>query len=83
MVIACDGIWDCVENAAIVKYFEDKQVWKEEKKITEVVSVLLDELISPQPWKTKSEGSTDNMTCMVICFKENNKSLVDAPVAAQ
>jgi len=63
IVIACDGVWDCVDDDKLGEY-----IWKglnEQKKITEIISNLFDQILSKN---AKSNIGTDNMSCIIIQF---------------
>ena len=79
LVLACDGIWDCINNDEIVKHVYDKlkDIGKDNTP-TNIVTNLLDQIIAKD---VESSGNIyiyiyiggigcDNMTCMLIQFKK-------------
>lgn len=69
IVLACDGIWDCVNNAEVVdkiNNFRDKQKTTRET-VHKIVEELFEEIIAPN---TDDGIGTDNMTCILAFFNE-------------
>jgi len=66
VVLACDGIWNCIDGPNVLKYFEKEMKNKENKSknYSQIVENLLGKLISPS-FKDKGAGF-DNMTCILI-----------------
>ncbi len=50
IVIACDGVWDCVDDDKLCEYISKNL--KEGKRVTEIIANLYDQIIS------KTEKST-------------------------
>jgi len=67
MVIACDGIWDCVDNQTCIDRLRDRLINNRYKRLSELIEELFDGILS----KTKEEVGNDNMTCILIKFKQN------------
>jgi protein phosphatase 1G len=66
MILACDGIWDVVTNEEAVSFI--REGLRTEQKISTVVSNLLDHCLAANA--TGNMLGTDNMTCLVVVFKE-------------
>ena len=68
IVIACDGIWDCVTSQECVDYIQKKL--NEKMKESEILENLFDQIIAKDI--TTSDGTgTDNMSAILIRFKAN------------
>lgn len=70
IILACDGIWDCLTNEEAVKYVADRIDTKSPK---EIGTEMLDEIISVDPRKTQGIGG-DNMTVMIIDLQSQKRS---------
>jgi serine/threonine protein phosphatase PrpC len=69
IIIACDGIWDCVTSQECVDYIAKKL--KEGMKESLILENLFDQIIAKDI--TTSDGTgTDNMSAIIIRFKENS-----------
>mmetsp|Transcript_62852 Transcript_62852/g.86927 ORF Transcript_62852/g.86927 Transcript_62852/m.86927 type:complete len:152 (+) Transcript_62852:523-978(+) len=70
IVIACDGIWDCMTSQEVVSFIDKriKDVPIDLINPCEIIEQLFDNILSPDP-NVKPEG-TDNMSCILILFKE-------------
>lgn len=74
IILACDGIWDCLENQACVDKLKDymDKLEKEQKGNSEQwlevpVEKMLDDILA----KSTADGEgTDNMTAILIKFKQ-------------
>lgn len=78
ILVACDGIWDCLTNEACV---DSLTLLINKNKITKdtchlPVENMLDNIIAEDPFSVdaaKAAGiGTDNMTAILIYFPENN-----------
>ena len=68
ILVACDGIWDCVSNEECVGKLTDymKEMKPKPTNMTPPVARLLDEICP----STMGDGvGTDNMTAVLIKFK--------------
>ena len=68
LVIACDGIWDCLSSAESSTWVRDalKERKADEPK-EKVVGDILDEIIADDANNPECDGTgTDNMTCILI-----------------
>jgi len=64
IVLACDGIWDCVEIQGFCEYISTSL--KEKIPLQMILKDLFDKLI----YDNKDMfGGTDNMTCTIVEFK--------------
>ena len=80
IIIACDGIWDCLDNQecvdALSKNMNSKTNFNQmenEKDFSIPIEELFCDIIAPD---TTGDGiGTDNMTAIIIYFTENIKDL--------
>jgi len=74
IILACDGIWDCMASQRAVDYIRE-QIAKyqfikpKDAKLSNIIENLLDKSISSNI-KANSIGG-DNMTCIVVRFKHS------------
>lgn len=73
IVIACDGIWDCLTSQECCDLLAQKikARGKNVKSTATVVEEMFDEIICKDVNDPSSDGSgTDNMTCILIEIKK-------------
>ena len=70
VIIACDGIWDCISNQEVCDFFENKFKKEPNGKISKFIEELFDEILAPDVYTDTGVGC-DNMSCIVIQFKHN------------
>ncbi|XP_027344530.1 probable protein phosphatase 2C 60 isoform X2 [Abrus precatorius] len=75
LVIACDGIWDCMSSQQLVDFIH--QQLKTEDKLSAVCEKVFDRCLAP----TAGGEGCDNMTMILIQFKK--PSSPDASVTTQ
>lgn len=65
LVIACDGIWDCLTSIEAIDVFGDLLNNKKER-LSQAIEEVFDKIIA-----TDASGGIgcDNMTCVIIQFK--------------
>ena len=66
IVLACDGVWDCLTNSQIAQYFFNHVNRDPSKKLSLVIADLFNIILSDSPF---NEVGTDNMTCILIQLK--------------
>jgi len=66
-ILACDGIWDCLDNQKAVDRVNEEEAKLGGEPISMAIGNLLQSLL-PKVMEGKVLG-TDNMTCMVVHFK--------------
>lgn len=69
LIIACDGIWDCLKSEEAVELVHNKiDEQKEDVKLATVISDIFDNILAPDVQSSDGKG-TDNMTCIIVKFK--------------
>ena len=69
IIIGCDGIWDCVKRQMVCEFI-DKEIRENPKKdLTEILKKIFDRCVSPV---SRVVLGTDNMSCIIIQFLNNN-----------
>ena len=74
IIIACDGIWDCMRSSEAVEYVYSKvgkfkKKYEKGPKLSTVVENMLDSICAKDIAQSGGIG-TDNMTAMIIEFKK-------------
>jgi protein phosphatase 1G len=70
MVLACDGIWDVLENQEVVDFIHARLG---DKKPEDIASELLDHCLASDPRESRGKGC-DNMTCCIVQFRKQQTS---------
>lgn len=68
IVIACDGIWDCMSSQEAVQFIKGNMNKKKEYK-SNLSSLIGDMLQANVADEVENGIGTDNMSCIVIEFK--------------
>lgn len=70
IVVACDGIWDCLPSQEVVNFVGEKlKMKKGRNNLGNVVEDLFEYIVAPDVATSGGIGC-DNMTCIVIEFKK-------------
>ena len=67
LVIACDGIWDCMPNQQVVNFIRGRI--SEDKELAVICEELMDRCLASAPWVMEGIGA-DNMTLIIVGFLE-------------
>ena len=71
IMLACDGIWDCLTNQECCTNINEKlkkhKANKQESKMSTIVAEIFDEILAPN---TDDGIGTDNMTAILICMSD-------------
>lgn len=70
IILACDGIWDCMTNQQAVEYVRARI---DQKSPVDIGIEMLDEIISVDPRVTQGIGG-DNMTVMIVDLQPQSRS---------
>ena len=70
ILLACDGIWDCLTNEKCVETIQDimKQIKPKKDQMHLPVERLFDQILAPN---TDDGIGTDNMTAILIVFLQD------------
>jgi serine/threonine protein phosphatase PrpC len=68
LIVACDGIWDCLSSQEAVDYVGDLLTNKKRDKISLTVEDMFDKIIAGDVASSGGIGC-DNMTCIIVQFK--------------
>lgn len=73
IILACDGIWDCLTNEQAVKFVLERI---NTNTPTEIGVEMLDKIVSKDPRETQGIGG-DNMTVMIVDLLPHTRSYRD------
>ena len=69
MVLACDGIWDCLTSEdCITQTRESLTKQPDGEPVTKIIEEMFDRIIATDILSSAGVG-TDNMTCIIVQFK--------------
>jgi serine/threonine protein phosphatase PrpC len=69
LILACDGIWDCLSSEECVEYLRKAMAGRTAKeKLNEPIEKMFDDIIATDILSSSGVG-TDNMTCVIVEFK--------------
>ena len=68
LIIACDGIWDCLTSQEAVETVGDLLYNKKKEKVSQAVEDVFERIIATDVASSGGIGC-DNMTCIVVQFK--------------
>ena len=70
MLIACDGIWDCLSSAESSTWVREAiSTRKADEPRQKIIEDILDEIVADDANDPESDGTgTDNMTCILVEF---------------
>ena len=68
MVIACDGIWDCMSNQEVVDFVSTRLV--ENKELKQIAEELMDFCLAPEA--TLGSVGCDNMSVIIVGLLNNS-----------
>ena len=74
IVMACDGVWDCVEEQGFCEEIEKNIRMNPRKKLSDIIAEIFDKLVS----KTNNIPiGTDNMSCIIVQFVNSNDKYIN------
>lgn len=68
LIIACDGIWDCLTSQEAVDVIGDLLTNKKRERVSQAIEDVFDKIIATDVASSGGIGC-DNMTCVVVQFK--------------
>lgn len=69
IVIACDGIWDCLSNQEVVNFVSKRLKTNVNIKLSSIIEEMFDEIL-PKDFNNEQGVGYDNMTCTIVQFKK-------------
>ena len=66
MILACDGIWDCLTSEECVQQTRNQlNDLRDDQNISTIIEGMFDRIIATDILSSQGVG-TDNMTCVVV-----------------
>jgi protein phosphatase 1G len=81
MVLACDGVWDCMTNQEVSDFVAERLKKDPKQKLSKIIEELMDKIVAPDIYTGKifiiklilffkeTGVGCDNMTCVIVQFK--------------
>jgi protein phosphatase 1G len=78
IVLACDGIWDCMTNQEICDFISERLQKDPKQKLSKIIEEIMDKILAPDIYTgifyliiifIETGVGCDNMTCVIIQFK--------------
>lgn len=67
LILACDGIWDCLTSQEAVDFVGELS--KKKERVSGIIEEMFDKIIATDVASSGGIGC-DNMTCVVVQFKQ-------------
>lgn len=67
LVLACDGIWDCLTNESCCDMLNEHRQCKEELPLSKSIEEMFEKIVAKDILQSSGVG-TDNMTCLFVEF---------------
>ena len=70
VIIGCDGIWDCLKNQEACDFVTKRLKDNPNIQVSKIIEEMMENIIAKDLYNDKGVGC-DNMTCIIIVFKNN------------
>ena len=77
IIMACDGVWDCVKRQLLCEFMEKEINENPEADLSEILKKIFDKCISPVLGIILG---TDNMSCIIIQFLHNKSQKIEEEI---
>ena len=77
IIMACDGVWDCVKRQLLCEFMEKEINENPEADLSEILKKIFDKCISPVLGIILG---TDNMSCIIIQFLHNKSQKIEEKI---
>lgn len=75
VILACDGIWDCVTNQEACDFVKSRLTDDvDSKRLSEICEELCDDCLAGNPMDSEGGIGCDNMTCIIVLLNKKYRN---------